>query len=227
MTDTASRQQRVGLHLPLDVGGRDAGGAPFAETTRTPERQRRRRCPSRAGRTCRWAPGWTCASSSRPPCATTSAARRSYARAGGGLPGGALPGRGRSPASACVSWARSRKPPGPHGGHAIAVIYSVAFAPGFRSGMARAEAAGQDRRRHGRRARPRARASRWPWPRKAPTSRSRIARAGAGAAGGRGRAALAAGRRAALGPADARRAGRDRPLRGRGGRARWAASTCW
>lgn len=31
----ASRPKRVGLHLPLDVDGRDAGGARFSETTRT------------------------------------------------------------------------------------------------------------------------------------------------------------------------------------------------
>ena len=31
----ADRQKRVGLHLPLDVDGRDAGGARFNETTRT------------------------------------------------------------------------------------------------------------------------------------------------------------------------------------------------
>jgi hypothetical protein len=31
----ASRQKRVGLHLPLDVGGRDAGGSRFSEATRT------------------------------------------------------------------------------------------------------------------------------------------------------------------------------------------------
>ena len=31
----ASRQKRVGLQLPLDVAGRDAGGARFSETTRT------------------------------------------------------------------------------------------------------------------------------------------------------------------------------------------------
>ena len=35
MTTNASRQKRVGLHLPLDVDGRDAGGAPFSDTTRT------------------------------------------------------------------------------------------------------------------------------------------------------------------------------------------------
>ena len=31
----ADRPKRVGLHLPLDVSGRDAGGARFSETTRT------------------------------------------------------------------------------------------------------------------------------------------------------------------------------------------------
>lgn len=31
----ADRQKRVGLHLPLDVAGRDPGGARFKETTRT------------------------------------------------------------------------------------------------------------------------------------------------------------------------------------------------
>jgi len=31
----ASRQKRVGLHLPLEVDGRDAGGGRFSETTRT------------------------------------------------------------------------------------------------------------------------------------------------------------------------------------------------
>jgi hypothetical protein len=31
----ASRPKRVGLHLPLDVGGRDAGGARFSDSTRT------------------------------------------------------------------------------------------------------------------------------------------------------------------------------------------------
>jgi len=31
----ANRPKRVGLHLPLDVDGRDAGGARFSETTRT------------------------------------------------------------------------------------------------------------------------------------------------------------------------------------------------
>src|SRR5688572_2986099 len=31
----ADRQKRVGLQLPLDVAGRDAGGARFSETTRT------------------------------------------------------------------------------------------------------------------------------------------------------------------------------------------------
>ncbi len=31
----ADRQKRVGLHLPLDVDGRDAGGARFKETPRT------------------------------------------------------------------------------------------------------------------------------------------------------------------------------------------------
>ena len=31
----ASRQKRVGLHLPLEVGGRDAGGARFSDTTKT------------------------------------------------------------------------------------------------------------------------------------------------------------------------------------------------
>ena len=35
MTETASRPKRVGLHLPLEVGGREAGGAKFSETTRT------------------------------------------------------------------------------------------------------------------------------------------------------------------------------------------------
>lgn len=35
MTSNANRQKRVGLHLPLDVDGRDAGGARFSETTRT------------------------------------------------------------------------------------------------------------------------------------------------------------------------------------------------
>ena len=31
----ASRPKRVGLHLPVDVAGREAGGARFSETTRT------------------------------------------------------------------------------------------------------------------------------------------------------------------------------------------------
>lgn len=31
----ADRQKRVGLHLPLDVAGRDSGGARFSETART------------------------------------------------------------------------------------------------------------------------------------------------------------------------------------------------
>ena len=35
MTSLANRQKRVGLHLPLDVDGREAGGARFSETTRT------------------------------------------------------------------------------------------------------------------------------------------------------------------------------------------------
>jgi hypothetical protein len=30
-----NRQKRVGLHLPLDVDGRDADGSKFSETTRT------------------------------------------------------------------------------------------------------------------------------------------------------------------------------------------------
>ena len=35
MSIQASRQKRVGLHLPLSVAGRDAGGGRFAESTRT------------------------------------------------------------------------------------------------------------------------------------------------------------------------------------------------
>ena len=35
MANIANRQKRVGLHLPLDVNGREAGGARFSETTRT------------------------------------------------------------------------------------------------------------------------------------------------------------------------------------------------
>ena len=35
MTTTASRQKRVGLHLPLEVAGRDGAGAKFSETART------------------------------------------------------------------------------------------------------------------------------------------------------------------------------------------------
>ena len=35
MTSLESRQKRVGLHLPLDVDGREADGARFSETTRT------------------------------------------------------------------------------------------------------------------------------------------------------------------------------------------------
>lgn len=31
----ASRQKRVGLHLPLEVGGRDAGGSRFSDATKT------------------------------------------------------------------------------------------------------------------------------------------------------------------------------------------------
>lgn len=31
----ASRQKRVGLHLPLEVGGRDSGGARFSDATQT------------------------------------------------------------------------------------------------------------------------------------------------------------------------------------------------
>lgn len=35
MSTIASRQKRVGLHLPLAVAGRDAGGARFSDDTRT------------------------------------------------------------------------------------------------------------------------------------------------------------------------------------------------
>jgi hypothetical protein len=35
MTSLANRQKRVGLHLPLAVAGRDAGGARFSDDTRT------------------------------------------------------------------------------------------------------------------------------------------------------------------------------------------------
>ena len=35
MTETASRQKRVGLHLPLEVGGSDARGGRFSDTART------------------------------------------------------------------------------------------------------------------------------------------------------------------------------------------------
>jgi hypothetical protein len=35
MISLASRQKRVGLHLPLAVSGRDAGGARFSDDTRT------------------------------------------------------------------------------------------------------------------------------------------------------------------------------------------------
>ena len=35
MTNLADRQKRVGLQLPLEVDGRDAGGTQFSETTRT------------------------------------------------------------------------------------------------------------------------------------------------------------------------------------------------
>jgi hypothetical protein len=35
MTNLANRQKRVGLQLPLEVDGRDAGGTRFSETTRT------------------------------------------------------------------------------------------------------------------------------------------------------------------------------------------------
>jgi hypothetical protein len=31
----ANRQKRVGLHLPVDVAGRDSGGTRFSESTRT------------------------------------------------------------------------------------------------------------------------------------------------------------------------------------------------
>src|SRR5437867_11803481 len=32
---TTDREKRVGLHLPLDVSGQDAAGAPFQESTRS------------------------------------------------------------------------------------------------------------------------------------------------------------------------------------------------
>jgi hypothetical protein len=35
MTTLTDREKRVGLHLPVDVSGRDAGGATFAESSRT------------------------------------------------------------------------------------------------------------------------------------------------------------------------------------------------
>ena len=35
MSTLASRQKRVGLHLPVAVAGRDAAGSKFAEDTRT------------------------------------------------------------------------------------------------------------------------------------------------------------------------------------------------
>ena len=35
MTSIEARNKRVGLHLPLNVSGRDVLGAPFAEATRT------------------------------------------------------------------------------------------------------------------------------------------------------------------------------------------------
>ena len=35
MSSIASRQKRVGLHLPLAVAGRDAGGARFSDDTQT------------------------------------------------------------------------------------------------------------------------------------------------------------------------------------------------
>jgi hypothetical protein len=35
MSTIASRQKRVGLHLPVAVAGRDSGGTRFSESTRT------------------------------------------------------------------------------------------------------------------------------------------------------------------------------------------------
>ncbi len=35
MTQMVEREKRVGLHLPLDVSGQDAAGAPFSESTRS------------------------------------------------------------------------------------------------------------------------------------------------------------------------------------------------
>ena len=35
MNTITQREKRVGLHLPLDVSGQDATGAPFAESTRS------------------------------------------------------------------------------------------------------------------------------------------------------------------------------------------------
>jgi hypothetical protein len=35
MTTITDREKRVGLHLPLDVAGQNARGAPFSETTRS------------------------------------------------------------------------------------------------------------------------------------------------------------------------------------------------
>jgi len=35
MSTLAAREKRVGLHLPLDVSGQDAGGSPFAHKSRT------------------------------------------------------------------------------------------------------------------------------------------------------------------------------------------------
>jgi hypothetical protein len=35
MATITEREKRVGLHLPLEVSGHDAGGAPFAESSRS------------------------------------------------------------------------------------------------------------------------------------------------------------------------------------------------